>query len=265
MASSVVVSTPKTVDTTSKVETGSSTETLRSHIFELFEIPYTDFRRRYPKIGMSDTRGGFEKPDFSKLEKILESFSPKETIPSLFPELGKLSTLGAHGYANSYSDKSILKVYPVTHSMKIIQEPRSVTVYFTENKKPIIQQQSTRGCSAAATAMLILEHEKPIDLVELTRRNLGTPEKKIKDLENAGLTPLSTRCATLADLQECLKKQGPAIVSVDSGAGSHSIILDALSESSTRIRDPYHGWEIEITLDAFRNSWDPSSSILQVG
>ena len=248
----------------SKDEMGSKAKDLRAHIFEFFDIPYTEFRRKYPKIGMKDTRGGFKKPDPSKLDEILKSLPSNVTVQTLFPELGKLSTLGSYGYANSYEDKEIAKVYPMIDSRQITQTHRSITVYYTENKKPIIQQQSTRGCTAAATGMLILEHEKPLDLVKLSRRNLGNKEKQIQDLVEAGLKPLLSTCKNIAELEECLKKHGSAIVSVDSGAGGHAILVDAINKSSVRIRDPYHGWEVEVALEAFLKSWDPPSPIIQV-
>lgn len=264
MTSSVVLGPYKPVDASFEVESSSKAKTLRTYIFEFFDIPYTEFRRKYPKIGMKDTRGGFRKPDHTKLENLLKSFPPNITVQTLFPELGKLSTLDAHGYANSFEDKEIVKVYPMIHSTQITQEHRSINVYYTENKKPIIQQQSTRGCTAAATGMLILEHEKPLDLFKLSRRNLGIKEKQMQDLKEAGLKPLLSYCKNIADLQVCLKKQGSAIVSVDSGAGSHAVLLDAINKFFVRIRDPYHGWEVEIALEAFLNSWDPLSPIIQV-
>lgn len=264
MASRVDLGPYKPVETSFEVESVSKAETLRTCIFKAFDIPYTEFRRKYPKIGMSDTWGGVAKPDHTKLEKLLKTFAKDATIQTLFPELGKLSTLGAHGYANSYKDSEIVKVYPMIYSKQISQKSRSINVYYTENKKPIIQQQSTRGCTAAATAMLILDHEKPIDLLKISRRNLGVTEQKIQDLEEAGLTPLPMMCSNLADLQECLKRHGSAIVSVDSGAGGHAILVDAINKSSVRIRDPYHGWEAEVILEAFLNSWDPHSPIIQV-
>ncbi|MGO0305698.1 cysteine peptidase family C39 domain-containing protein [Endozoicomonas acroporae] len=174
------------------------------------------------------------------------------------PVLRNISFYGAHGYMLSFLDHEILKVHqPIrTEFIKESEKFKSVEVKYTCNERPIIQQQATRGCTYAAAAMLMHQHHRTFSVSALKSTNLGNDRLIRRTLSTAGLTPIKTRCSNLEKLANAVYKRGSAIVSVGRcKSGGHVIIVDAVTDTSVLIRDPYHGWEIEISRDAFENSW----------
>ena len=137
--------------------------------------------------------------------------------------------------------------------MSRIQLDTKIFAEFTTHQKAIIQQQATRGCTAAATAMLIIDHQKLVNLTYLKRRNLGDDNQKMRDLREAGLTPLKGKidfkntASKLQSLRDMILKNESAIVTVDNG-GEHCLVIDDVDPtlSKVRLRDPYHGWEITV-------------------
>ncbi len=55
----------------------------------------------------------------------------------------------------------------------------------------------------------------------------------------------------LDQLKDAINQFGPAIIAINSEIAGHCIIVDKVKETSVEIRDPYHGWKIEITKEAF--------------
>ncbi|MGL5626384.1 MAG: hypothetical protein ACRDDW_02550 [Candidatus Rhabdochlamydia sp.] len=141
-----------------------------------------------------------------------------------------------------------------------------VYIDFTQHEKAIIQQQATRGCTAATAAMLIKDRGGELDFDKLEECNLGVNKEIEQDIKNAGFNPVSTSC-TFESLREQLLKCGSAIVSIDDPqAGGHSIIIDEMSEDlkEVRLRDPYHGWEITVTAEALKSRWHGNQDIIQI-
>ncbi|WP_257286262.1 cysteine peptidase family C39 domain-containing protein [Endozoicomonas sp. SESOKO1] len=179
----------------------------------------------------------------------------------LFPEdhiLKNISFSGKHGYLLSYSDDEILHVYqPVrTEITRGIEGAKPVEVKYTANERPIIQQQATRGCAYAAAVMLMYQHNKrSFSVNTLISTNLG--DSLISQaLSSAGLFPFKTRFANLEELALAVNRDGSAIVSVSFATGAHFVIVDAVTDTSVLIRDPYHGWEVDIRREAFEKSWE---------
>lgn len=172
--------------------------------------------------------------------------------------LKNISFSGKHGYLLSYSDDEILHVYqPVrTEITRGIEGAKPVEVKYTANERPIIQQQATRGCAYAAAVMLMYQHNKrSFSVNTLISTNLG--DSLISQaLSSAGLFPFKTRFANLEELARAVNRDGSAIVSVSFATGAHFVIVDAVTDTSVLIRDPYHGWEVEIRREAFEKSWE---------
>lgn len=159
-----------------------------------------------------------------------------------------------HPTGTLFSDDAIVEKLPIENKKQI---GNKVYAYYTKHNKAIIQQQATRGCTAAVAAMLIMDHGKNSNLDELCHRNLGNDENQIRDIENAGLTPLVNNATDLKGLKILLQKHGPAIAKLSGSLGGHVIVVDEVSEdlSKVRLRDPYHGWEITVTSEAFMKEW----------
>lgn len=143
----------------------------------------------------------------------------------------------------------------VTNKIFKIDVKDNIDVYFTIYNKPIIQQQATRGCTAAATAMLILERGGPVDTHRILNTNLAESKVEIPQwIREAGLNSIVTDLDDkLETLQKLIQTNGSAIVSIDSDLGGHVVVVDNISEDldKVRLRDPYHGWEITVSGDTF--------------
>ena len=298
---------------------------LRLEILKLFKVKESKYSRSFPPVAACDTICRYstsqERSAYHLLEKLkrhaassglsineVALYDNKDdklyirrinlevelsyVIRTIFPELKSLSMRGAHGYGLSYPDYAILKrYYPVK---PMTQTFNGIEVKYSQNNKPIIRQAATRGCTAAATAMLICEHKKNVNLAYLKSRNLGDDEDMITDIQRAGLRPILTPCNTLmADrntshgyfgrisnalytiynriqcnsldkLKEAIKNNGSAILCVDKGIGGHVVVVDHITNTHVRIRDPYHGWEIDVSRKDFQESWQKCSNIIQI-
>lgn len=164
-----------------------------------------------------------------------------------------------------FEDSEILKVHEVS-SRVFLGNNGSLPVYADKNSldQHIIQQLSKRGCSAGVSAMVILDHGKTPSIENMSRRNLGTDRDIMRDLNEVGLHPTLKRIGKeMEKLIECIETDGPTIVTIQCEIGGHCILVDEIHESYVRIRDPYHGWNINITRNAFEERWK-GDSIIQI-
>lgn len=217
--------------------------------------------RRYPPLSFSDTTR--QRKLNNEQTEDMKAFLVKNDIPVPtvlnldsfisalkldLPAFETYQSLGAHGYGHSYGDKNITRVLGATNNISKV------------NDKTIILQQATRGCTAAVAWMLITDKlgdkvNSDDRLGDLQATNLGDSDSISERITHAGLVPAVTEFDTIDELRGLLDKNGPAIVSVNSGVGSHVVIVDSITESGNAIiRDPYHGWMVEVTSDAFINS-----------
>lgn len=248
------------VPTLEESQEEKSAKALRKNLFTALKIPATDLHRKYPELGTNDTTR-MNRGRFKALLQLSREIETNQTFQKLFPELCNLSFFGVHGYSSSYKDQDILHVHPIVHT----QLYEDIPIDFTTHNKPIIQQQSNRGCTAAATFMLIYEHGKSIDTDRLQMRNIGTNSMMLKDIQQVGLKPVESSCTNLSELQLSLEKHGPAIVTVNnSGLKGHVVVVDEILKDSVRLRDPYHGWEVDVKLTAFEESWSKKLPIIQI-
>ncbi len=167
---------------------------------------------------------------------------------------GEAPLKSVHGEGTLFKDEEILE------RLEIIQETPialKINALYTKHGKAIIQQQAVRGCTAAVSAMLIVDHGKKINPLELRSRNVASHEVIKTDLLKAGLVHTESSPKTLAELRECLLQKGSAIVSLSGAVGCHVVVVDHVSRDlkKVRLRDPYHGWEIMVTAEAFLHEW----------
>lgn len=183
-----------------------------------------------------------------------------DTIVSSTSSPSKIKS--AHKSAELFSDAEIIEKLEIVNHREI--KPGSgIYVSYTHNGKAIIQQQATRGCTAATAAMLILDNGIIPNLQELKTRNLGNTSDQHRDIENAGLSCCISPAKDLAELQNLILENDSCIVSVSGKLGGHVLIVDEVSQdhSKIRLRDPYHGWEITVSSEAFLNEWDKGKVI----
>lgn len=222
----------------------------------------SDSRKITPETGLSTSKKPPKAPSTRGHTSVTIANQKRRKPPrSLVDTIGKA---GRDKEIVFFSDDVIVEKLPICKRENIGE---SVFAYFTQHGKAIIQQQAIRGCTAAVTAMLIMDHQKRPNLTKLTQRNLGDDDLQAMDLREADLKPILNKAPNLKTLRELLLKNGSAIVHVyGKEIGAHVIIVDEISQdlSKVRIRDPYHGWEITVTAEAFLEKWTSNENIIQV-
>lgn len=182
---------------------------------------------------------------------------PLSQVDTIMMVSGVIKSVHGDGTEKLFTDQEILKLHP---SIRRVDIGNNIQVDIVENNKVVIQQQATRGCTAAAAAMLIHDAGKNVDLSSLQQTNLGNTKSIVSSIEKADLTPVVTELNTtnnskelLKQLQQLLRKNGSAIVSTSHDIGSHVVVVDHISDNlnEVRLRDPYHGWDITVTKEAF--------------
>lgn len=180
--------------------------------------------RSYPPIGALEGTVTKKLPDGTRV------------IVSEFP----------HGLA--FQDHEIKRVI-----VKHLPDPE---IARTQDGKVVIQQQGARGCTTACTTMLLADHGKPIEWELLQFADLGDNDAMIREIKKGELQEIETNVTSMEELRTAILKDGPAIVTVNLGFGGHVIIVDDISADfkTAILRDPYHGWQIEISGDTLRKS-----------
>ncbi|WP_421234114.1 papain-like cysteine protease family protein [Aeromonas jandaei] len=231
-------------------------------------MPYSEHPRQYPPVSMCDSvlRVNTEFPDqiVTDLTKLYKNHGLNIKVPeewhnwgnqekieyllknSGLVDLENFSLDGAHGYGLSYADKYILHVHKDINNA--------------------ILQKATRGCTAAVSAMLIADHGgKIMSEGQMATRNLGDTEAILHDLKTHEIEPMCSNPQNLTTLKNALEQNGPGIVSVNSGVGGHVVIVDKVNPEtqSVTIRDPAHGWRIDVAEKEFLKSWHKDEPLIQ--
>lgn len=182
-----------------------------------------------------------------------------------------------HGEGEFFADAEIIGKENIVHSLDLLSYKGSsgfpsrfgdddVALNYTKYGKAIIQQQAVRGCTAAVTAMLLVDHKKDVNAESLRKRNLGDTDTMLQDLQMGGINGYVAWVSSIQDLRQSLIQNGSAIVHLGGEIGNHVAVVDEVSEdlSSVRIREPYHGWEITVTAEAFRKRGGGQGEIIHV-
>ncbi len=143
---------------------------------------------------------------------------------------------------------------------------KSTAVYLTRNGKVVIQQPGMKACTATCTAMLLMDAGKEPDHYSFSRCSISPASSMTRSLVLAGLKPTKVDITNLEDIIPYLPS-APLIVSInDTALGGHVIILDAWDNEAklARIREPYHGLEMIVTLDALARRVDRLSYLIHL-
>ncbi len=242
-------------------------------------------------IHLQDSHQGFKK-ESSQVEKLENVKKEKEPLVRKFPKESFKYSVYVHFPSSNktppspkkfFEDKDILTLHRTTKQEVLKQGKEELTVEYSDGKA-IIQQVDTNFSSAinAAAAMLILDRGGKIDIsaVKATRQiDYPSAFKEAKeDIEKAGLKAIHSTISPNQDpdhlqkLAELISKNGSAIMNVLMGeihGEPRGLIVDNLSFDSktVRLRDPYHGWDITVSLDAFKKmipQWSTSLDIIQI-
>ncbi len=151
---------------------------------------------------------------------------------------------------NLFSDDAILEVFEVIREEEMAEGVYKVPVKYTSHGKAIIQQQAVRGCTAAVAAMLIIDLKGKCDLHSLYATNLGNRESIEREFRKAQFEPQISFIKTMKELEKIVSVGSVMIDIVDPTLGNHEIVIDALDQTSVRLRDPWHGWAISIKRTA---------------
>ncbi len=239
-----------------------------------FPFPDSEYDREFPPVSIMDSMNFSRLRKYTSLQigKILEIFAKygknidhtvvaQEDDPVLYllknlSGVKAFKTLdfgGQHGYALSFKDEDIARVH---------RSPASISSegFPLIDGKHVILQKGTRACTAAAAAMLILDAAAPANVnslkEDLWRTNLGTSKDMVAKIQAQGLIAIESS-PQQAGLKNRLREKGPAIVTVNSGAGGHVVIVDSVNDNDTiTLRDPAHGWMIDLKADSFWKAWD---------
>jgi hypothetical protein len=165
--------------------------------------------------------------------------------------------------AKTFSDKAIVQVNDCVKIEDKIIDGKEFHFYYTKNNKTIIIQEAPEGCTAGASAMLIIDNGRTPKAADLLNRKAASYDQIAKDIQNAGLEALTVQVATYGRSMEKLKDQiklhGPAYVRIkeNNGGVGHAILVDEISEdlSKVRIRDPWHAWEVIVYGADFKKAW----------
>ena len=134
----------------------------------------------------------------------------------------------------------------------------------------LIPQQAHRSCTYAAASMVLLDACSRYGvkcpstsslLAGVIDGNLGSAEHSLVLMRHAiGNLPLTPQIVTVPfhrtdTLSDLLDRSGPAAAAIGGELGMHSIVLDSVTERENanpvvRIRDPFHGWDIETRLSS---------------
>jgi hypothetical protein len=167
-----------------------------------------------------------------------------------------------------FNDDEIVQVHSGEHKIWGLTLKIKAEKIRLKNRREInvLQQQAIRGCGPAVIAMFLLDNNLPVDSKSLYYSALVNAQQVIQGLNKVinenGRKDFS---ATLFHLPDNLMNKeklfnylgkitetDSIIMSIsDKMIGGHWIVVDMVSKAGITLRDPYHGWCITVTKDAF--------------
>lgn len=186
--------------------------------------------------------------------------------------------------ASYFSDNEIIETFNVIDYKREIGGFLSGLRTSYEQDKVVIPQTALRSCTAACSAMLIYDRKiqsgeqiKSQLEEEISSRDLGNDEDIVRDIKQEGYTPRLVKISSLKEAKDLIENNGNASFTIgvtDPVAGGHQIVCDCiilnkteeLEEEGVVIRDPYHGWKIKVSLEAFeeRTNLKKGATVIQI-
>lgn len=219
---------------------------------------------RLGKLGISLVY--FNEAECPQLSMLHRRYPPLAQVDTIRHRPGSTEFISYHGQARVVPDSEILKIHqPSAHIELTFPGSMQNSSLDLAGGKWVLQQAATRGCTAAVTAMLLLDRGLLLPVSNLSGRNLGNTDDMVRDLSTrvpSSNILIAARSKEPGELIEALKK-GSIIIGFDGGAGGHVAVLDAVDDvtHTVTIREPYHGWRIDISWDYFCSQADLRETI----
>ncbi len=170
-----------------------------------------------------------------------------------------------HNETVLFHDSEIIEVVKPVKKTTLKQRHCAVDAKFTASNKAVILQQALRSCGQTCVAMRALDLAVKPNLSGVLYGDLSNNQRRKALIEELDLEATQQTFSASKDyldqLKDAINEFGPAIIAISSEIFGHCIIVDKVKETTVEIRDPYHGWKIEITKEAFMKR-HPSTEIL---
>ena len=242
-------------------------------LVELDDASYSERKEKVLSLmkKMYDESNNFLKEYCDQIEYKLDRFIGyiQESKSGCFVRKNALKGMVTSSRANLlksplFLENEIISISKISSSKRLKTKdmafiPRSIS----ENGKGIVQQCAMKSCGQTCVAMLLLDHGLTPDLGGISTGSWSNPDSMIKLLAEGGLKAECDKISTksknkfLLNLQKQVHGRGSTIVTLKSlgegRIGGHVLICDDVSFNllSVRLRDPWHGWEITVTAEAF--------------
>lgn len=154
-----------------------------------------------------------------------------------------------------------------------------------DSGRHVIQQSGMQGCVGASTNMVLMDFGRKPDLEWQRSSHFDNESHILAALQRAGLqaelisiprrhTPprgiedrikvLSSLDAQAESLERAAGSGNPVLLALSCEVGGHQVVLDAFSRERNRatIRDPLHGWSIDVSCAAVLARFGSSTAIV---
>jgi hypothetical protein len=194
---------------------------------------------------------------FISEQEIIGAPRAMKFLPSPFPTDEIMTSEEEARLARFIAEHPHYKTLIENDKLNVLKREQAVAI--TKEGKYVILQQGTASCIPSSVAMLILDRGGKPEYDTIRDIHFATKKDAIAWLQTAGFSTkitklLGTSTNKLQTLSTCLKEYGPGALEVfeDNGIGGHEIVLDGISleRRTATIRDPFHGWQIDIQLSA---------------
>ena len=146
-----------------------------------------------------------------------------------------------------FKEEDIAKVFNIAYEEEYEE---GFFVYYTGNKKALIQEQAIQGSFAAAASMLLLDKDMIPNYAYLFKS--GNENFIHEMLTNFDLHIEDIHYSCDLDYLTGIVERGSVIAILNGQGGSkHAVLLDSIFDNRVRLRDPHHGWEIEVYFKSF--------------
>ncbi|MEI6242191.1 MAG: hypothetical protein WCP39_02160 [Chlamydiota bacterium] len=233
-------------------------------ILDKWLAPYSLYERRYPLFGgrKIEYKLSSEETLFSK--NLLQEYLKQNNVPFLMPPGMFFLCHPLNSKITEpdmiFPDNEIVQLYPFVHS----EERDGLQMDFVEIESfikkrreghSIFQQERCGEGQMAVFSMLAFDFDPTIPIK--TAMNHRLYNQGIETLFiSMKLFPQTSVVVRPQDLIPLIEKDGPvAIHVVVPSIHDFWLVVDDLSPNGVIIRDPFHGWCIKVTTEAFENMW----------
>ena len=215
-------------------------------------------KKNLPDIGNSDQRQLDSIINIHNISLPKERSTPKPSLSdTVF--INAQNNVSVHGQTKCFEDNEIIYIHQPIDSLEIpVKHKRKILIDIYPKNKHCFQQQAVRACSAAVRGYIKLDLGLAIDYVKQSRCTL-TPFKTIyTNLRDEGISAYLKNPESIERLATLINKYDFAVAQInDPELGGHVLLVDNIDFDlgCITVREPYHGWIIDVTIEAFLSRW----------